>query len=70
MYELNNWPRSPTYNFRMKNCLLGKVKLLRNPIKNKFIYNGRGIVFDGEASWSFRNDFARNVVTFVKCCNF
>ena len=54
----------------MKNCLPGRVKLLRNPIKNKFIYNGREIVFDGEASWSFCKDFARNVVTFVKWCNF
>ena len=37
---------------------------MRNAIKRKFIYNGRGIVFDGEGLWSFDNDFARNVAIF------
>ena len=37
------------------------MKLIRNTIKSKFTYNGRGIAFDGEGSWSFGNDFARNV---------
>ena len=32
--------------------------------KSKFNYNGRGIAFDGEGSWSFDHDFARNVVIF------
>ena len=29
-----------------------------------FTYNGRGIAYDGEGSWSFGNGFARNVVIF------
>ena len=33
-------------------------------MKSKFTYNGWGIVFDGEDSWSFGNEFARNVETF------
>ena len=37
---------------------------MSNAIKRKFIHNGQGIVFDGEDSWIFRNDFARNVVIF------
>ena len=41
------------------------MKLARNAIKSKFIYNGRGIVFDGKGLWSFGNGFARNVVIFV-----
>ena len=41
------------------------MKLARNAIKNKFIYNGRGIVFDGKGLWSFGNGFARNDVIFV-----
>ena len=49
----------------MKNCILGTVKLARNAIKSKFIYNGRGKVFDGKGLWSFGNGFARNDVIFV-----
>ena len=29
-----------------------------------FTYNGRGIAYDGEGSWTFGNGFARNVVIF------
>ena len=43
---------------------MGKVKLVRNATKSKFIYNGQGKAFDGESSWSFDNDFAKNVVIF------
>ena len=64
VYELNTWPRNPTKNFTLKDCLFGTVKLLRNKIKSEFAYNGRGIAFDGEGSWSFDDDFARNVVIF------
>ena len=64
VYELNNWPRNPTNSFSLKNCLFGTVKLVRNAIKNKFTYNGWGITFDGEGSWSFGNGCARNVLIF------
>ena len=64
VYESNNWPRNPTNNFSLKSCLFGTVKLVANAIKSKFSYNGRGIAFDGEGSWSFANDFAKNVVIF------
>ena len=40
------------------------MKFTRNTIKCKFIYNGWEIKFDGADSWSFGNDFARNVVRF------
>ena len=40
------------------------MKLVRNAIKSKFIYNGWENEFDGKGSWSFGNDFARNVVIF------
>ena len=40
------------------------VKLVRNTIKRKFSYNSQEIVFDGEGSWSFGNDFARNALIF------
>ena len=64
VYELNAWPRNPTNNFPLKICLFGTVKLVRNADKSKFTYNGQGIVFDGEGSWSFGNVFARIVVIF------
>ena len=35
--NLNTWPRIPTNNFTLKNCLFGTVKLTRNVDKNKFI---------------------------------
>ena len=63
-YELNNWPRNPTNNFPLKNCLFGTVKLVKNRIKSKFTDSGRGIAFDGEGEWSFGNDYTRNVLIF------
>ena len=64
VYELNNWPRNPTNNFLLRNCLFGTVKLVRNAAKIKFTENCPGTAFDGEASWSFDNDFARNALIF------
>ena len=62
VYQLNNCPRNPTNNFHLKNCLFGTLKLVRNAIKSKFTYNGRGIAFEGLRS--FGTDFASNVVIF------
>ena len=64
VYELNNWPGSISNNFLLKNCLFGTVKLVINPIKSKFTYNGLGISFEGKDSWSFGSTCARNVVIF------
>ena len=44
--------------------MFGTIKLVKNAIKSRFNQNGRGTVFNGEGSWSFDNDFARNVVIF------
>ena len=62
--ELNNWPHNPANRFPLKDCLFGPLKLLRNAVKSKVIYNGRIIAFNGEGSWSFDNEFARNAVIF------
>ena len=40
------------------------VKLAGNAIKGRFTYDGWGIVFDGESSWSFGKEFCRNFVIF------
>ena len=64
VYELNTWSLNPINNSVLKNCLFGTVKIVRNTIKSKFTYNGTGIIFDREGSWSFDNVYARNVVIF------
>ena len=64
VYELNNWPRNPTNNFTLKNCLCGTVKLTKNKNKSKFTCNGERIAFDGKGYWSFDNDYDRNVAIF------
>ena len=61
-HELTNWPRDPTNNFLQKIFLFGTFKLVRDPIKIKFIYYGQGIAFHGEQFWGFDNDSAKNVV--------
>ena len=33
-------------------------------MKSKFTYNNQEIAFDGEGSWNFGNNFARNVIIF------
>ena len=37
VYELNTWPRNPTNNFTLKNCLFGTVKLTKNTGESKLI---------------------------------
>ena len=64
VYELNKWPRNPTNNITLKNCLFGIVKLTRNKEKTKFSHNGPEIAFDRKGWLSFGNEFARDVVIF------
>ena len=47
VYELNNWPQASINNFPREFFLFGRVKLVRKAIKNKFMYHGSGIAFDG-----------------------
>ena len=58
VYELNTWPKNPLDNFTLKNCLI----VATNIVKNKRVYSRYGIAYDGKESWSFGDDFARNVV--------
>ena len=64
VYQLNTWPRYPTSNFTLKNCLFGSVRLTRNVDKSRLTYNGQGIAFDGNGLWSFDNVTARKAVIF------
>ena len=62
--KFDNWPRNPTNNFTLNNCLFATVKLTRKSDKSKFTYNGQGNKFDGKVYCSLRNDYARYVVIF------
>ena len=50
--------------FRFKNCLFRITNIANNSDKEKYVYSGYGITFDSAVSWSFDNDFARNVIIF------
>ena len=52
---------NPTNNFKFKNCLFRATFTVKNSNKEKYVYSGYGITFDSAGSWSFGNDFARNV---------
>ena len=40
------------------------ANIVKNSDKSKYIYGGYEILFDGAGTWSFVNDFAKNVVIF------
>ena len=64
VYDLDNWSKIPLRIFTLKNCLFGATAIVKKSNKEKWVYNGYGIAFDGKSSWSFGDDYARNVVIF------
>ena len=46
----------------MKNCLFEATSIVKNSVKEMYVYSGYGIRFDSAGSWSFDNDTARNVI--------
>ena len=62
--DVDAWPRNSTNNFKFKNCVFGAASIVKNINKEKWVYSGYGIAFDGAGLWNFGNDFARNVVIF------
>ena len=62
VYDLDTWPRNPTNNFKFKNCLSGAPNIIKNSAEENYAYSGYRITFDSTVSWSFDNDFARNIV--------
>ena len=59
IYDLDNWPKNPLRNCTLKTCLLGATNIVKNSNKEKYVYIGYGIAFDGKADWSFGNDLAK-----------
>ena len=64
VYDIYAWLRSPTNNLKFKNCLFRATNIVKNGDKEKCVYSGYGITFDNGGSWSFDNDFDRNVIIF------
>ena len=46
VYDLDTWPRNPTNNFKLKDCLFGATNIVKNSDKEKYVYNRYGITFD------------------------
>ena len=61
IYDLYAWPRNPANNFEFKNWLFRATNVVKNSDKENYLYSGCRITFDSAGSWSFDNDFARNV---------
>ena len=55
LYDLTTWPRNPTNNFKLKNCLFEATNIVKNSDKEKYVYSGYGITFDSAGLWSFDN---------------
>ena len=62
--NLDAWPRNPINNFKFKNYLFGGTNIIKKSDKQKHVYSEYRITFDSAGSWSFGNDFPRNVVIF------
>ena len=45
--------------------MFGATNVVKNSDKEKYLYSVYGIPFDRGGSWSFDNDFARNVIIFA-----
>ena len=59
VYDLDDWSRNPTNNFKFRNCLFGATIIGKNSDKEKY-----GITFNRADSWSFKDKTARNVMIF------
>ena len=62
LYEFDTCSEVPLNNFKLKNCLFGATNIVKNSDKEKWLYRGYGVTFDGAGSWNFGNDCAKNVV--------
>ena len=62
--ELAAWLGNPTNNFKFKNFLFRATNIIKNSDKEKYVCSGYKITFDSAGSWSFDNDFIRNVIIF------
>ena len=38
VYDLDAWPKNPTNNFEFKNCLFGAANIVKNSVKERYIF--------------------------------
>ena len=57
-YELHDWAEIPLKNFTLENCLFGATNITKNSDKDKWVYSGYGIAFDGWDKRGFGNGTA------------
>ena len=65
VYDLDHWQRNTLNNFTLKHCLSDVTNIVKSSDKITYVFGDYGIAFDGEGSWSFGNDFARNAGIFA-----
>ena len=46
VYDLDNWPKNQTNNFRFKNSSFRATSVVKNSDKEKYVYSGNRITFD------------------------
>ena len=64
VYDLATWPKISLQNFTLKNYLFGATNIVKHSDKDKWVYSGYGMAFDGGDWWNFGNGTARNVIIF------
>ena len=64
MYDLNNGPKNWLRDFTLKNSLFQVISVVENNYKEKYVYSGYRIAFDGKGSRSFNDDSTRNAIIF------
>ena len=64
VYDLDDWARNPTNNFKFQICLFGATNVVKYSDKETYVYSGYGITFDSRSLGRFNIDTARNVIIF------
>ena len=64
VYELYDWPKVSLKSFTLKDCLFRAINIVKNSHKDKWVFTGYGIKFDGGDLGSFSDGTARNIITF------
>ena len=57
VFDLDTWPNNLLRNFTLKNCLFGATSMVKSSDREKWVYSGYGIAFDGKGTGSFGNEF-------------
>ena len=60
--DLTAWPKIPLKNVTLKSCFFGATNIVNE--KDKWVFSGYGIAFDGGDWWIFGNSTTRNVIIF------